>query len=278
MEKYREILENFPEHEHIDISSIKIVEHITKEQIYRWFGMLDVTTLEVTDTPNTVAALCRKVANIRDTHPNLPTPASICVYPSLVESAGLALGDSDIRITSVAGGFPSAQTFVEVKALECAMAEESGADEIDVVMNLGAFLGGDFGTAEGELEIIRGELSEDTVLKVIIESGSLPDMAAVRAASLLALSAGADFIKTSTGKNGVGATPEAVAQMCEALIDYEAVTEKKCGIKIAGGVRTVEQLAEYYAIVEAILGEEWIEDDGLRFGASSLMDELLARA
>jgi deoxyribose-phosphate aldolase len=186
------------------------------------------------------------------------------------------LGESEIGITAVGAGFPSSKTFLEVKMLECAMAEESGADEIDIVLNLGLFLDGDFDAVAGEIETIARELEPDTVLKVILETGLLPAAEDVRRAALLAMRAGADFIKTSTGKQGPGATPEAFRTMCEAARDYFNETGRRVGVKAAAGVRTAEDAAVYYTIVRDILGEVWLTPEFFRIGASALANSLLS--
>jgi deoxyribose-phosphate aldolase len=239
-------------------------------------GCLDVTSLGAADTPADIAALARKVADFNRHFPHLPPPATVCVHPDYVEVAGLALDGSETGITSVGGGFPVSKTFLEVKVLECAMAEENGADEIDVVIDLGRFLEGKYDLVAGEIETIRRELDANTVLKVIIESGMLPSPDDVRKASVLAMAAGADMIKTSTGINGPGASPRAVAVMCRAIADYYAFSGRRVGIKVAGGVRAAEDAALYYAIVKALLGEEWLDPEFFRIGASALADNLLS--
>ena len=255
----------------------RVAQFLTPEALKITMSLLDVTSLSVTDTEESISDLCHKLMLFRGVFVEVPEPAAVCVSPSFVETAGVALGDTDIAIASVAGGFPMSQTYVEVKALECAMVEENGADEIDIVMNVGEFLAGNYEMAEAEIEIIRGEIDEDTTLKVIIESGVLPDLVSVRGASLLAMAAGADFIKTSTGKVSVGATPEAVAVMALAIKDYEKEMGRQCGLKVAGGVRSVEQAALYQAIVAEVLGEEWLTPELFRIGASALANNLLSR-
>jgi deoxyribose-phosphate aldolase len=193
----------------------------------------------------------------------------------MVDVAGLALGGSAISVTSVAGGFPSSQTFIEVKMLEAAMAVESGADEIDVVIAVGEMLEGEFDRMASTLSLLREEVGAETVLKVIVESGALKTPQLIRDASLLAMMAGADFVKTSTGKIDVAATPESVVVMCEAIGDYHRATGRRVGIKIAGGVRTAAEASLYYTIVEDILGPEWLTPDLFRIGASSLANNLL---
>ena len=208
-------------------------------------------------------------------YPHLQNVASICVYPPFVETVGLVIDATPLRITSVVGGFPSSQTFLEVKMLETAMAIENGADEVDMVINVGKILTEAYDEAAAEVEVIRGE-AEEATLKVILETGALSSPALIRNASLLAMAAGADFIKTSTGKIDVSATPEAAIVMCEAIRDYYAKTGRKVGFKAAGGIRTAEDAALYYTIVKEILGEEWLTTELFRIGASSLANNLLS--
>ena len=240
------------------------------------FGCLDLTSLGSGDTHEHIEQMTLKAVDLKNHFPGVPNVASVCVFPVFVETAGLVIGESDIAITSVAGGFPSSQTFLEVKMLEASMAVENGADEIDVVMSVGQFLSGAWDEVGGELETIRGEIGPDTVFKVIIESGLLDDPLSIRRASLIAMAAGADFVKTSTGKAGPGATPEAAVVMCGAIKDYYAATGRKVGFKAAGGVSTAHDAALYYTIVEEILGCGWLSPDLFRIGASALADNLLS--
>ena len=248
-----------------------------RADIYRrCFGALDLTSLNPNDTRQRIEALTRKTVEFSRHFPNLPRVASLCVFPAFVETVGLAAGDSPLTITSVAGGFPSSQTYLEVKMLEAAMAVENGADEVDVVISVGEILSGEYDLAGGELEMLRGELDEEIVLKVILESGLLDTPDTIRRAALIAMQAGADFIKTSTGKTGVSATPEVAVVMCEAIRDYWKDTGRRVGFKAAGGVSTPEQAALYYTVVEQILGEEWLDPSLFRIGASSLANRLLS--
>ncbi len=225
---------------------------------------LDATSLGAADCEQAVGEWIRNVAEM-----SVP-PAAVCVWPNFVDTAGLILGDSPIRIASVVGGFPSGQTYLEVKMLEAAMAVENGADEVDMVMNIGAFLCGDEDMVAGEIELLRQEIGEDVTLKVIIESGLLPSYDDVRRASLLAASAGADFVKTSTGKATPAATPEAAVAICTALRDYSSRTGRKVGFTAAGGIRATEDAALYAAIVSLVLGDEWLAPALFRIGSSSL--------
>lgn len=247
-----------------------------RREVYEFcYSAIDLTTLSCNDSVESVTAMTRKAVEFYDKYPHIPNVASICVYPSFVETVGVAAGDSAMRITAVSGGFPASQTFIEVKALETAMAVENGADEIDVVMNVGKMLTGAYDEAANEIEVLRAE-TEDSVLKVIIESGALKSPELIRKASLLAMEAGADFVKTSTGKIDVAATPEAAVVMCRAIRDYFALTGRKVGFKAAGGVRTAEDAALYYTIVEQTLGVEWLTTKLFRIGASSAANNLLS--
>ncbi|WP_298064512.1 deoxyribose-phosphate aldolase [uncultured Rikenella sp.] len=240
----------------------------------------DYTTLKETDSPRSVTAFTNHAIELASA--GLPAVASICVYPSLVDAVGVALAEvpagspgENIGITAVCGAFPSGQTYLEVKMLECAMAIENGADEVDVVMNVGAMLSGDYDLAESELAMMREEIDGDAVLKVILETGSLGDPELIYRASMLAMEAGADFIKTSTGKTPISATPAAAVVMCRAIRDFERSCSRKVGIKVAGGIRTPQEAVLYHTIVAQELGEEWLTPSLFRIGASRLVDALV---
>ena len=241
-------------------------------EVYKFcYSAIDLTTLSCNDSVASVTEFARKAAEFYEKYPHIPNVASICIYPSFVETVGVAVDGTPMRITSVGGGFPASQTYLEVKALEVAMAVENGADEIDIVLNVGRMLTGEYDEAANEVEVIRSELDEDVVLKVIIESGALKTPELIRRASLLSMFAGADFVKTSTGKIDVAAVV-----MCQAIRDYYEKTGRKVGFKAAGGVRTPEDAALYYTIVEEILGREWLTTDLFRIGASSAANNLLS--
>jgi len=244
--------------------------------VYKFcYSTIDLTTLSCNDSVESVSRFAGKAVEFYKDYPGIPNVASICVYPPFVETVGLAVDGSPMRITSVAGGFPSSQTFLEVKMLEVAMAVENGADEIDIVINVGELLEGHCNEMANEIEVLRNEAA-DVVLKVIIESGALKTPELIRKASLLAMLAGADFVKTSTGKIDVAATPEAAVVMCEAIRDYYEKTGRKVGFKAAGGVRTAQDAALYYTIVQQILGDGWLTPDLFRIGASSVANNLLS--
>ncbi len=244
--------------------------------VYRFcYSAIDLTTLSCNDSTASVSAFAERCMEFYTAYPHIPNVASICIYPSFVETVGLVVDGSPMRITAVAGGFPSSQTFLEVKMLEAAMAIENGADEIDIVLNVGKMLTGAYDEAANEIEVLRAE-SAGTVLKVILETGALKTPELIRKASLLSMFAGADFIKTSTGKIDVAATPEAAVVMCHAIRDYHERTGRRVGFKAAGGVRSAEDAALYYTIVERILGREWLTADLFRIGASSAANNLLS--
>ncbi len=240
------------------------------------YSAIDLTSLTESDSAGSITAFVKKAVDLELKFPGIPNVATICVFPPFVDTVGLGVDGTGIGVTSVAGGFPAAQTFLEVKMLEVAMAVESGADEIDVVINVGEMLEGDCDRMANDIELLRTEAGEDTVFKVIIESGALKTPELIRRASLLAMFAGADFVKTSTGKIPVAATPEAAVVMCMAIRDYLQQTGRKVGFKAAGGVRTAEDAALFYTIVENILGREWLTPSLFRIGASSLANSLLS--
>ncbi len=260
------------------VEAIKAAAHRNENvEVYKFcLSAVDLTTLTCNDSVASVTDFAKRTVTFAEKYPGIPNVASICVYPSFVETVGLAVDGTPMRITSVGGGFPASQTFLEVKMLEVAMAVENGADEVDIVLNVGKMLQGEYSEAAAEVEVIRSEMDADVVLKVIIESGALKTPDLIRKASLLSMAAGADFVKTSTGKIDVAATPEAAVVMCEAIKDFYEKTGRKVGFKAAGGVRTPEDAALYYTIVEEVLGSEWLTTDLFRIGASSAANNLLS--
>lgn len=252
-----------------------------REGLLGCLACTDYTTLRETDSPRSVSLFTKHAIELVDR--GLPPVASVCVYPSLVDAVGVALAEvpagspaEEIGITAVCGAFPSGQTYMEVKMLECAMAIENGADEIDAVINVGAMLSGDYDLAESELAMMREEIDGDALLKVILETGSLADPELIYRASMLAMEAGADFIKTSTGKTPISATPAAAVVMCRAIRDFERSCSRKVGIKVAGGVRTPQDAMLYRTIVAQELGSEWLTPELFRIGASRLVDALVS--
>ncbi|MBQ1201883.1 MAG: deoxyribose-phosphate aldolase [Alistipes sp.] len=246
-------------------------------EVYKFcLSAVDLTTLTCNDSVESVTDFARRTVTFAEKYPEIPNVASICVYPSFVETVGVAVDGTSMRITSVGGGFPSSQTFLEVKMLEVAMAVENGADEVDIVLNVGKMLTGAYDEAANEVEMIRSEMDEDVILKVILETGALKTPELIHKASIISMAAGADFIKTSTGKIDVAATPEAAVVMCQAIKMFYEKTGRKVGFKAAGGVKTPQDAALYYTIVEQILGEEWLTTDLFRIGASSAANNLLS--
>ena len=239
------------------------------------FHCIDLTSLKCTDSEESIMKFTEKVNEFVDKYPDLENVASICVYPNMAEIVNDTLEADDVKIACVSGGFPSSQTFMEVKVAETAMAIHTGAEEIDIVMPVGKFLCGDYeGMCDeiGELKDICGEKP----LKVILETGALRSASNIKKAAILAMYSGADFIKTSTGKEAISATPEAAWVMCEAIKEYYKETGRKVGFKAAGGIDTVKKALAYYTIVKEVLGEEWLNNGLFRIGASRLANQLLS--
>ena len=259
------------------------LENISSEQVYKdCFSMMDLTTLKTDDTPASVTKLVEKVNSFQQTRPDWPLPASVCVYPNFASVVKEAR-KSDFNITVVSACFPSSQSFLEVKLRECELAVEQGADEVDIVLALNAFLAGDYEAAADEIRQVRSCIDavaarqgREVHLKVILETGLLRTPEAIANASFLAMEAGADFIKTSTGKVDVNATPAAAYVMCECIAKYYAATGKKIGFKPAGGISTAADALCYYSIVSTVLGKEWLNKDLFRFGVSRVANSLLA--
>lgn len=247
------------------------------EILKKCFSFMDLTTLKTEDTEESVKALVDKVTEFHRLYPAYPLPASICVYPNFAHVVKEHRLSPELHVTTVAGCFPTSQSFLEVKKAEVRMAIEDGADEIDIVLALNAFLAGDDARAAEEIAQIKQICAEHSVLlKVILETGILRSEELIYKASILAMEAGADFIKTSTGKVSVNATPEAATVMCKAIKDYYQKSGRKVGFKAAGGVSTAEEALEYYQIGLNILGEEWMNKDLFRFGVSRLGNSLLS--
>ncbi len=255
----------------------KVAQNGSKESYKLCYSLIDLTTLASEDSVESVRQFARSAVEFTTQRPDIPAVASLCVYPPFVEVVGLEIDGTPLKITAVSGGFPSSQTFMEVKALESAMAVESGADEIDIVLNVGMMLSGKYEEAMSEVELLRHEVGEDTILKVIIESGALASAELIYLASLLSMCANADFVKTSTGKQSPAATPEAAVVMSLAIKEYYRVTGKMIGFKAAGGIRTADDALIYYTIVKEILGDEWLNADYFRLGASSLATSLVEK-
>jgi deoxyribose-phosphate aldolase len=247
-----------------------------KDLLKKIFSLIDLTTLSERDNIKNVAALCEKVNLLSEAYPSMPAVAAVCVYPELVSVVKETLVNPLVSIASVGGGFPASQTFTNIKVMEIEQAIGMGAEEIDMVLPVGKFLMEEYEYAEYEIQVIKERIGP-VHLKVILETGSLQDFSLIRKASFLAIGAGANFIKTSTGKISPGATPEAMVVMCQAINDYYNRTGKKIGIKPAGGISEVDTALLYYAIVKYILGESWLNAERFRIGASRLANALLAK-
>lgn len=250
-------------------------ENNTKEVKKFLFNCIDLTTLKCTDSDTSVMKFTEKVNEFVDRYPDLKNVAAICVYPNMAEIVNDTLEADDVKIACVSGGFPSSQTFIEVKVAETAMAIHSGADEIDIVISVGKFLSGDYEGMCDEIEELK-EVCGDKHLKVILETGALGSASNIKKASILSMYSGADFIKTSTGKESPAATPEAAYVMCQAIKEYFLETGRKVGFKPAGGINSVRDALVYYTIVKELLGEEWLTNELFRLGTSRMANLLLS--
>ena len=259
------------------------LENVASEQVYKdCFSMMDLTTLKTDDTPASVSKLVGKVNSFRESYPEWPLPASVCVYSNFAATVK-AVRACDFNITVVSACFPSSQSFLEVKLKECEMAVEQGADEVDIVLALNAFLAGDHEAAAEEIRQVRKTIDavaakqgRNVHLKVILETGLLRTPDAIANASFLAMEAGADFIKTSTGKVDVNATPVAAYVMCECIAKYQELTGKKIGFKPAGGISSAMDALCYYSIVSSVLGKDWLNKELFRFGVSRVANSILS--
>lgn len=247
----------------------------TKEVLKFSLGCIDLTSLNPTDNEERITEFTQRVNSFDEEYPELDNVASICVYPNFAEVVSTNLDVSEVHTTVVAAGFPSSQTFDEIKVAECSLAVASGADEVDIVINVGQMLAGQYEEMCDTIEECKAAC-RDAVFKVILETGALKSASTIARAAVLAMYAGADFIKTSTGKISVAATPEAVLVMCKMVKQYFEETGNRVGIKVAGGVKTPEDAVRYYSIVKAVLGEEWLTSDLYRIGASSAANNLLS--
>lgn len=245
-------------------------------EVYKFlFNTIDLTTLKATDSPRSVAAFVERVNAFDEEHPEMKNVAAICVYPNFAQLVRTVLEVSDVDVACVSGGFPSSQTFTEVKIAETALAVEGGADEIDIVLNVGNFLDGDYEEVCDEISEQK-EACRDARLKVILETGALKTAANIKAASVLSLYSGADFLKTSTGKEYAGASLEATYVMAQAIKEYYEATGRMVGFKAAGGVATTEDAVKYYTVIKEVLGEQWMTNEYFRLGASRLANNLLS--
>lgn len=250
-------------------------ENDTKEVKMFLLNSVELTSLKTTDNKDSILRFVEKVNKFDDIYPELGHVATVCVYPSYAKVCHDALENEDVEIACVSGSFPSSQTFMEVKVAETALAISEGATEIDIVMPVGKFLNDDYEGMCDEIEEIKN-VCGDRPLKVILETGCLKTASNIMKASILAMYAGADYIKTSTGKLTPAATPEAALVMCKAIKQYYDNTGIQIGFKPAGGMKTVEDALTYYTIVKEVLGEKWLTNKYFRLGTSSLANKLLS--
>lgn len=257
----------------------KIIEKapsLASEEVYKFLlSSIDLTTLSSEDSQNSVADFTRRVNDFDNEYPHLPNVAAICVYSNFAGVVQSNLEVTGVDVAVVAGAFPSSQTFTAVKVADVALAIAEGANEVDVVMNLGYLRDENYEELCDELIELK-HTAKDAIMKVILETGALKTPKAIKKASVLALWSEADFLKTSTGKIYPGASPEAAYVMCRCIKEYFEKTGRKVGFKAAGGIRTPEDALKYYAIVKEVLGDEWLNTGLFRIGASSLANSLLA--
>lgn len=262
--------------------SATVPQNMTPEILKACFAAMDLTTLHTGDTVQSVTALVDKANKVTDEFPGCPSPASVCVYPNFASVVRDTRKDGGLHVTTVAGCFPSSQSYLPVKVEECRLAVRNGADEIDIVLALNAFMAGDHETAAHEIAEMRKAVDEEgaaagrrVTLKVILETGLLGTVERIAEASFLAMESGADFIKTSTGKVDVNATPEAAYVMCECIRLFHEKTGRKVGFKAAGGISTAEDAVYYFSILDSVLGAEWHGNECFRLGVSRLGNSLL---
>lgn len=255
-----------------DILAKSFEKNNTREVKKFLHSTIDLTTLSGADTEEKVAQLVASVNDFEGTE-DVPSVAAICVYPNFVKTVRSVLTAEGVQVACVSGCFPASQSFIEVKIAETALAIADGADEIDIVLNLGAFLSGDYEEAATEIQEQRST-ARAAHLKVILETGALKDPELIRKASILSLFSGADFLKTSTGKEYPGADLRAAYILCSVLKEYFDKYGEKRGVKFSGGIRSAEEAVKYYCIVEALLGKEWLDNKLFRIGASSLVGSL----
>jgi deoxyribose-phosphate aldolase len=253
----------------------KSLKENSTQEVYKFlFNCIDLTTLKSTDSPRSVADFTEKVNMFETEHPEMPNVAAICVYPNFAQVVRSVLEVSEVDIACVSGSFPSSQTYTEVKVAETALAVDGGADEIDIVFNLGNYFDGDYEGVCDEIQELK-DACRDARLKVILETGALKTADNIRNASVLSMYSGADFIKTSTGKEYPGASLEAGYVMLQCIKEYYDATGRMVGFKPSGGVRTPEEAVSYYCLVKEILGEQWLTNEYFRIGASGLANNLL---
>ena len=282
LDKYEEMLSRY----NTDLDDAQVaaaVEKIVRDNlaanstpdVYKFlFHCIDLTSLHTEDNTESITRMTKRVNDFEEEHPEMDNVAAFCVYPNFAGTVRANLDVSAVNIAAVSGGFPSSQTFTEVKVAETALAVADGADEIDIVINVGNFLAGNYEEMCQEIEELKHACKESH-LKVILESGALKTASNVKKASLLSIYSGADFIKTSTGKTEPAATLEAAYVMCQAIKEYYEQTGTMIGFKPAGGISTTVDAVKYYCVVKEVLGEKWLNNEHFRIGASRLANNLL---
>lgn len=283
-----DILEKYsytPDQQEIDKALENISRNIEASTsvavLKKCFSMMDLTTLNTGDTPASVEKLVNKVNAFKASYPDYPLPASICVYSNFAGLVASKKTEPEVHTTVVSACFPTSQSFLEVKLLECKMAVEAGADEVDIVLSHYHFAAGDYAAAANEIAQVRSTIDaaapgRHVCLKVILETGIMKTPFEVAKASFIAMEAGADFIKTSTGKVSVNATPQAAYVMCQCIKAFHAATGRKVGFKPAGGMSTAQDAVCYYSIVSTVLGSEWLDKKLMRLGVSRMANNLLS--
>lgn len=274
-----------PTHEQLDIVlnslSQNIANMVSDDVLKKCFSLMDLTSLKTEDTPESIAKLLDKLNCFQQSFPDYPMPASVCVFSNFASQVSEGVKGSGVHTTVVSASFPTSQTFLDVKLLECSRAVSCGADEVDVVLPLNSFLCGDYEKASDEIRQIRAAVDSAAperkiTLKVILETGLLVSREKIAEASFLAMESGADFIKTSTGKVSVNATPTAAYIMCQCISSYYAATGRKVGFKPAGGISNAMDAVVYYMIVMSVLGKEWLDKSLFRFGVSRMANNILS--
>lgn len=283
MDKYEEMLSKYNTNVNDEAIARKVAEIIEKKvpenmtpAVKKFLmGSVELTTLKTTDSEESVLKFTERVNDFDNTYPDLPHVATICVYPCFAKIVSQSLEVEGVEVACVSGSFPSSQALIEVKIAETALAVKDGATEIDIVMSVGKFQSGDYETVCDEISELKA-VCGDKKMKVILETGCLANGTEIKKASLLSMFAGADYIKTSTGKEKIAATPEAAYIMCEAIKEYYDQTGIQIGFKPAGGINTVKDAVTYYTIVKEVLGEKWLTNQYLRLGTSRLANLLLS--
>ena len=259
-----------------DIIANKVSENDTLEVKKFLFGSIELTTLKTEDSDTSVMAFTERVNAFDNEYPDMPHVATICVYPCFAEIVKDTLEVEGVEIACVSGSFPSSQARIEVKVAETSLAVKDGATEIDIVMPVGKFLSGDYEGMSEDISELKNACGKDVAMKVILETGDIKTASNIKKASILSMYAGADYIKTSTGKEKISATPEAAYVMCQAIKEYYDETGIQIGFKPAGGINTVMDAITYYTIVKEVLGEKWLTNKWFRLGTSRLANLLLS--